>query len=298
MMKAQITWVLLFLVAPLMAQDFQGKAIYQSKTSMDIKLDGQGISDAQREQIMESMKKSMEKSFELTFDRSGSIYQEEERLGTPGAAQSGFTMVIAGSGQGKYYKNVQTQTYVNETDMFGKLFLVKDSLQPWEWKLTSETKKIGNYTCYKATAIKKPDTTLVRRLKRLDKNQDNEMAKDSIAQDSIANNSLLSRIEKPKDQLITAWYTPEIPISQGPGPYWGLPGLILEVTTERTAILCSKLILNPDKKEAVEPPSKGKKVSQAEYDEILAKKMEEMQERWQSNSHRKDGQSISIEIKG
>ncbi len=297
-MKAQITWVLLFLVAPLMAQDFQGKAIYQSKTSMDIKLDGQGISDAQREQIMESMKKSMEKSFELTFDRSGSIYQEEERLGTPGAAQSGVTMVIAGSDQGKYYKNVQTQTYVNETDMFGKLFLVTDSLQPWDWKLTSETKKIGNYTCYKATAIKKPDTTLVRRLKRLDKNQDNEMAKDSVAQDSTANNSLLSRIEKPKNQLITAWYTPEIPISQGPGPYWGLPGLILEVTTERTAILCSKLILNPDKKEAVEPPSKGKKVSQAEYDEILSKKMEEMQERWQSNSHRKDGQSFSIEIKG
>jgi GLPGLI family protein len=297
-MKAQITWVLLFLVAPLMAQDFQGKAIYQSKTSVDIKLDGRGISDAQKEQIMESMKKSMEKSFELTFDRSGSIYQEEERLGTPGAAQSGVTLVIAGSDQGKYYKNVQTQTYVNETDMFGKLFLVKDSLQPWDWKLTSETKKIGNYTCYKATAIKKPDTTLARRLKRLDKDQDNEMAKDSVAQDSTANNSLLSRIEKPKDQLITAWYTPEIPISQGPGPYWGLPGLILEVTTERTAILCSKLILNPDKKEAVEPPAKGKKVSQAEYDEILSKKMEEMQERWQSNSHRKDGQSFSIEIKG
>jgi GLPGLI family protein len=297
-MKAQITWVLLFLVAPLMAQDFQGKAIYQSKTSVDIQLNGKGISDAQKEQIMESMKKSMEKSFELTFDRSGSIYQEEERLGTPGAAQSVGTLVIAGSDQGKYYKNVQTQTYVNETDMFGKLFLVTDSLQPWDWKLTSETKKIGNYTCYKATAIKKPDTTLVRRLKRLDKNQDNEMAKDSVAQDSTANNSLLSRIEKPKDQLITAWYTPEIPISQGPGPYWGLPGLILEVTTERTAILCSKLILNPDKKEAVEPPAKGKKVSQAEYDEILSKKMEEMQERWQSNSHRKDGQSFSIEIKG
>ncbi|MEO2053134.1 MAG: GLPGLI family protein [Allomuricauda sp.] len=297
-MKAQITWVLLFLVAPLMAQDFQGKAIYQSKTSVDIQLNGKGISDAQKEQIMESMKKSMEKSFELTFDRSGSIYQEEERLGTPGAAQSGVTLVIAGSDQGKYYKNVQTQTYVNETDMFGKLFLVTDSLQPWDWKLTSETKKIGNYTCYKATAIKKPDTTLVRRLKRLDKNQGNEMAKDSVAQDSTANNSLLSRIEKPKDQLITAWYTPEIPISQGPGPYWGLPGLILEVTTERTAILCSKLILNPDKKEAVEPPAKGKKVSQAEYDEILSKKMEEMQERWQSNSHRKDGQSFSIEIKG
>lgn len=297
-MKAQITWILFFLVVPMMAQDFQGKAIYQSKTSVDIKLDSQGISDAQKEQIMESMKKSMERSFELTFDRSGSLYQEEERLETTRAAQGGMTMVIAGSGQGKYYKNVQTQTYVNETDMFGKLFLVKDSLQPWQWKLTSETKKIGNYTCYKATAIKKPDTALVKRLKGFGTSQDKEKTKDSTEQDSTANNSLLSRIEKSKDQTITAWYTPEIPISQGPGPYWGLPGLILEVITERTAILCSKLILNPDKKEAVEPPSKGKKVSQAEYDQIMAKKMEEMQQRWQSNTHRRDGQAISIQIKG
>jgi len=72
----------------------------------------------------------------------------------------------------------------------------------------------------------------------------------------------------------------------------------LEVNTGRTAILCSKLILNPEKKEVVEEPSKGKRVTQAEYDEIMAKKMEEMEERWKANSNRRGGNTFSIKIQG
>jgi predicted GIY-YIG superfamily endonuclease len=54
--------------------------------------------------------------------------------------------------------------------------------------------------------------------------------------------------EMPKEISITAWYTPEIPINQGPENYWGLPGLILEVTDGKTVILCSKLVLNTKEK--------------------------------------------------
>ena len=39
----------------------------------------------------------------------------------------------------------------------------------------------------------------------------------------------MDEIEVPKTIEVTAWYTPEIPINQGPADYWGLPGLILEV---------------------------------------------------------------------
>ena len=93
-----------------------------------------------------------------------------------------------------------------------------------------------------------------------------------------AKTSFMDQIELPKEITITAWYTPEIPVSQGPEGYWGLPGLILEVNDGKTTILCSKIVLNPKEKAEIKAPSNGKEVSQKEYDEIVTKKMEEMSE--------------------
>ena len=168
------------------------------------------------------MKSFSEQSFELTFDRAASLYIQEEKLEAPSTAGrgGGFRFAGAGGGSGQLYKNVQDQSYTNQTEMFGKIFLVKDSLTTWDWKLSSETKKIGNYTCYKATAIKKADTVAFNRFRQRGPrgaNRQQSASKDSIQKDSTRSNSLLSRIEPPKDRVITAWYTPEIPISQGPG---------------------------------------------------------------------------------
>jgi GLPGLI family protein len=57
----------------------------------------------------------------------------------------------------------------------------------------------------------------------------------------------MDNLEMPKDVTITAWYTPEIPVNQGPENYWGLPGLILEINDSKTVILCSKIVLNQRK---------------------------------------------------
>jgi GLPGLI family protein len=88
----------------------------------------------------------------------------------------------------------------------------------------------------------------------------------------------MDALELPKEITITAWYTPEIPVSQGPEGYWGLPGLILEVNDGKTIILCSKVVLNPKEKTEIKAPSKGKVVNQKEYDETVIKKMEEFRE--------------------
>jgi GLPGLI family protein len=250
------------------AQDFQGIATYQSKTSIEINLEGRNIPEARKQEIMENMKRGMERSYQLTFDRTSSIYEEEERLETPGSGgPGGFRMAFAGGfGSGVYYKDVKDQAYRNETELMGKLFLIRDSLEMWNWKLGSETKKIGNYTCYKATVIQKVDTVQFNRMRRRFGGPEAQQTvkKDSIVKDSARSTNLLSRLEQPKDREITAWFTPEIPVSQGPGPYWGLPGLILEVNDGRTVILCSKLILNPEEKVAINAPSKGKEVNQKE----------------------------------
>jgi GLPGLI family protein len=99
----------------------------------------------------------------------------------------------------------------------------------------------------------------------------------------------MSEIEVPKEVEVTAWYTMQIPVSQGPGEYWGLPGLILEVSADKTTILCSKIVLNPAEKEVIETPSKGKEVTQKEYNDIMKKKIEEMREMYGGRGGRGGG---------
>lgn len=83
---------------------------------------------------------------------------------------------------------------------------------------------------------------------------------------------------EPKDTNIVVWYTPEIPVSQGPDQYWGLPGLILEANNGHTILLCSKIVLNPKEKTEIKKPNKGKKVNRKQYDETIEKQMESMKD--------------------
>ena len=88
----------------------------------------------------------------------------------------------------------------------------------------------------------------------------------------------MDEIEMPKDITVIAWYSPEIPINNGPENYWGLPGLILEINDGKTTILCSKIVLNAKEKVQIKAPTKGSEISQKEYDETVIKKMEEFRE--------------------
>jgi GLPGLI family protein len=78
-----------------------------------------------------------------------------------------------------------------------------------------------------------------------------------------------------------------IPVSQGPGDYWGLPGLILEVSVGNTTLLCSKIVMNPKEKIKIEAPDKGKVVTKKEYKEIITGKMQEMRNNRGRGSYRR-----------
>jgi len=255
-------------------QDFQGQAFYQSKTSVNMdNFGGREMSEDRKKQMAERMKSMFEKTYILTFNKTESIYKEEEKLATPGQG-GGFRMMMGSFSGGKQYKNVKDQKLLQEQEFFGKQFLIKDSLPKLNWKMESETKQIGKYMCFKATAIKKVDEMDFNSMRRRNRNNEEE----AKAKDSTATNNIMDEIEVPKEIIVTAWYTPQIPISQGPGEYWGLPGLILEVSADRTTILCSKIVMNPSEKDEIKAPTKGKEVTKQEYNKIIKKKMEEMSE--------------------
>ncbi len=253
------------------AQDFQGLAVYESKTStadFKARMDGNKDMTPDMRKIIEDRMKSMfEKTFQLYFGKTSSIYKEEEKLEAPGQS-TGFRMMsnMMGTG-GTFYKNTKDKTYTVDKEFMGKEFLIQDSLPKLAWKLENETKQIGGYNCFKATAVREASKTDFRnfRMKKKEADQKEEVGK----------TNLMDELDLPKEITITAWYTPEIPISQGPENYWGLPGLILEVNDGKTTILCSKVVLNLKDQVDIKAPTKGEVIAQKKYDETVVKKMEE-----------------------
>ena len=147
---AIITFIFLF-TGNINAQDFQGKAYYFSKSTMDLGNWGARFSEAQKKQIMARLKNRLEKTYVLTFNKEESMFKQEEKLDVD--AMSGATNSWGKNfSQGNQYKNVKTNEQIQKQEFYGKQFLVKDNLQPIEWDLHTETKQIGNYTCFKATA--------------------------------------------------------------------------------------------------------------------------------------------------
>lgn len=280
-MKAHLIAIaILGFVINSVAQDFSGKAIYKTSRKSGFKIgDDSKMSDTQKKELEARFQKMNQKTFILEFDKTTSTYKEEEKLDAPNpSANFGGMKVISFSSGGAgslYFKNIKEKRFANKTEIMGKAFLVKDSLPTYDWQLSSETKNIGTYTCYKATYTKEVENTKM----------------------TIKDGETVE--EKNKEIIVTtAWYTLQVPISNGPSVYQGLPGLILEINDGTTTIVCTEIILNPSEKITIEEPEKGKIVSQNEFDEIQKEKSKEMMEKFKSRNGVDLGNGVNIKIGG
>ncbi len=266
MKKSLFTHLIILLSVCSFAQNFQGIAYYSSQTQMkNFDFSMEGMTPDVKEQMMEKMRKAFEKTYILTFTKSESIFQEEEKLAAPKPNSGGVNveMALSGGTDSKFYKDFKKKQYITDLDIFGKEFLVTDVLEKFDWKITNEQKKIGIYTCSKAEIMIPVTAEEIKNYDELKKKQE-------------SNTTSFFVLSEPKEKSIEAWYTMEIPVSNGPGKYWGLPGLILEIHEGETTFLCSKIVLNTEEKIEIKAPKNGKKVSQKEYNEIEKKKLESM----------------------
>lgn len=269
-MPSLIINILTFFILPFMliggdnkpANDFQGKATYISKSRLELGRWGARMSEAQKKQIAARLKNRLEKEFVLVFNKEESLFTEEEQLDAISGATDSWGKNFAA---GENYKNVKSEKQIQQQEFYGKKFLVKDQLQPMTWTLGNETKKIGNYTCFKATTFIPTDDLLWysfswSRMRTTNDSEDKTTEEDDKSVD-------ITEVE--------AWYTPQIPVRHGPSEYWGLPGLILEVSAGETTMLCSKIVLNPTDAIQIEAPSKGSLVTKSEYQDLIQNKMVE-----------------------
>jgi len=280
-LKISLGVAILFISTVSFAQDFQGKAYYFSKTTMDMSRFGGGnqMSEQQKKQMTDRMRQWLERTYILTFNKEESIYAEDEKLEAPGGR--GPSMWGSSFSPGPQYKNVKTKILLQDQEFFGKKFLIKEEIESLEWEMGTETKQIGNYTCFKATATRaSKEIDWAKMSRKRGGSEENKKTKDSTKTTEVASTEdkkvETSEEEEPEMLEIVAWYTPMIPISQGPADYWGLPGLILEVSAGNVTMLCSKIVMNPEEKEDIVVPSKGDVVTKQEYNNIITKKMQEM----------------------
>ena len=274
-----------FITSFMSAQEFQGQAFYQSKTTIEMDLAGSGMPADRIKMIQDRMKSQLENTYVLNFNKTASTYKKEEKLDQSGG-RGGMRMMMVGMNDGGvFYKNTQEKQTARESEFSGKVFLIKDAIKEYEWKMVEETKMIGQNLCFKATTvIEMPAQRTSFRMGRRGADSEKESEEDTAPQmESV---------------IVTAWYTLDIPVNHGPGDYWGLPGLILEINSGNTAVLCTKIVMNPKEKAKISAPTKGKEVNQEEYDKIIQEKMKEMRERMGNERQRGGGQGTRIRIGG
>ena len=255
-----ILFTILFLTDNTRAQNFQGKAVYISKSKMDLGTWGARMSEEQKKQVAERLKNRLEKTYVLTFNMQESMFLEKVKIDAISGATDSWGGYFS---RGDQYKNVKENALIQSQEFYGKRFLVKDALYKIDWKLGTETKKIGDYTCYKAKAFVPIVELNWYNFSWSDLNED-ATEKEKTAEEKLT--------------VVEAWYTPQIPVAQGPAEFWGLPGLILEVSVQNTTLLCSEIEINPKEKVTIIAPDKGEETTKNDYVSIVRKKMVEMRD--------------------
>lgn len=112
----------------------------------------------------------------------------------------------------------------------GDGLLVKSNSLESGWEISTETKTIDTYLCYKA----------------------------------IYSFEFISRNNKTRTKTITAWFAPSLPVSYGPIEFHGLPGLILELNKDYTTYSAQKIVLLNEELKIDFP--EGKTIPKDEYD--------------------------------
>jgi GLPGLI family protein len=169
--------------------------------------------------------------YELYFTENNSVFRQIEKLGFENEEYKLISSVFTGD---TYFKDIKQQKKIIKKNNYGLNLIVP--LDKFKWNLTTETKMISGFKCYKATCLW------------------GEF-------DRLRNKQLTFSSE--------VWYTPEIPAPFGPINLDGLPGLVLEADlgAAYSHYYVTKIAFNAKKKtKDVNLPTKGKFLTEEEYE--------------------------------
>lgn len=239
------------------AQTKEGKVIYERTTQMGAMRFGGNLPPEVQAQI-ERAPRSRTDQYELLFSPEHSLYQYLPNA----AAEEGGSTFSGGGAIIQMRRNVNEVSYANfaagtrvdQREVLDKNFVVTDTIQKLQWKLSTETKPILNFTARKATA-----TNIVTR--PIMSMENGQMKRETIT-DTVP---------------VVAWFTTEVPVPTGPNYQGQLPGLILELDVNKGQNVIRAIEFSPKvATHKIKEPKDGKRLTAAEFTIERDKMMEEM----------------------
>ena len=129
-----------------------------------------------------------------------------------------------------------------------------------KWMLSGESKQIGNYTVYKATMSREVPQQIFQFGRQSDQESKPKM--------KTVNITACLRL---KSQFLLVLQNT------------GFARTVLEVNTDNTSMLCTKVVMNPKEKMKIKISNKGTVVNAKEYNRIRTDKIKEMREIYRRN---------------
>jgi GLPGLI family protein len=214
------------------SQALSGKVIYK------IQLAGNGVdlkNSPNREFIEATIEIANKQTTTLLFNstRSSTVLDQYLVLETGNSRLRKFarSMAFIQTVGSDYFFDKSTNTAIERKEN-GQL--VSKTNEKLEWEITTESKMIDDFLCYKAIYFLK----------------------------------FVNRSGNDTSIPITAWFAPSLPYSYGPKHFNGLPGLILELEDRETSFLASSITISNESEAIIDFP-KGKTIPKDDFDEKM-----------------------------
>lgn len=180
--------------------------------------------------------------FELSFNAEESLFIVKDALDIDDNSYfRNMALAMAGASNRIWYTS--SEKLIMQYNFMNKLFLVEKDKNSIDWQLSKETKKIGDYLCYKATCIL----------------------------DNIGSKGLAKK-------KVEVWYTNDIPIPLGPVGLVGLPGLILEANFFKVSYVASNIKIQKGEMIKIIKPEKGERMTETDFFNLAVGKVKEYKE--------------------
>lgn len=252
MKKLLLLTTIVFYVAA-QAQMKEGRIVYERTIQMQIRVPNMDP------EIAKQLPKSRTDQFELLFGNGHSLWQYLPTVNADAdnsfSTSSGNTVFRFNAGSNDIsYCDFNKGTRTDQREVMDKNFIVSDTIQKLNWKLSDDTKTILNYTAHKATAQRIATRNRMA--------MENGQMKSEPFQDTAT---------------VIAWYTTDIPVATGPEFQGQLPGAILELDVNNGQTFYKAVEVSPKVNvNKIKEPKDGKKVTAAEFVKEREKIMEEM----------------------